>query len=126
MTLHEISVAFQDREFYKLQYADTKTFLDGTVNAFARGIVPSLVSSDGLRPQDTAHQNQFRGCGTQLHVVVIPILDAVGGVSEYASTLTISLSDLNAEFFDNGVQDYMKIQAAKVKVEPPAKKKEVF
>jgi hypothetical protein len=71
------------------------------------------------------HQNDFRGCGIGLHVVVVPIADADGS-STHASAITVSLSDLNAKFFDDGVQDYMKAQAAKAKVEPPQKKKEVF
>jgi hypothetical protein len=125
LTLREITVAFQDREFYKLQYGDTKTFLGDTVNRFAREIVPMEVTPAGMRPQDMYHQNEFRGCGVGLHVVVVPIAEPDGSPS-HASAITVSLSDLNAEFFDNGVEDYMKAQAAKAKIETPQKKKEVF
>jgi hypothetical protein len=65
----------------------------------------------------------FRDCGTQLFVSIDRGQDP-SGQNEFATAMTVSLSDQNALLFDNGVTAYMKAQVAKTQLAPssPAKK----
>lgn len=126
LTLREFAGAFSDVEFYKLNWGDSKTWLEDTATRFARQLVPSMVTDEGLAPSDAQGNPKFHGCGTQLHVVVSLISGQDRGTT-LASAITLSLSDQNAEFFDNGVREYMHTRREKLnKLPPPPSKKENF
>lgn len=123
LTQQEFAAAFTDREFYKLGYHDSKTFLDDPPKKLLNELVPHMVTDAGLRPQDTQGTAQLRECGIQLHIVIGLIADPERA---YASSLTVSLSNQNAEFFDNGILEYMKARLAGLNRTPPPSAKEKF
>jgi hypothetical protein len=114
LTLRELVAAFEDRDFYKLGYRDSKTDLEEDIRRIAN-LVPAMVLSHGRSPQEIpdTEKTGYQNCGTQVHIELTPT--SYGEVDPgYAFAMTVSVSDQSAVFFNNGVADYMKQQMQKV------------
>lgn len=129
LTLRQLAVSFEDRDFYKLGYNDTITDLDSNVRKLFQ-ILPGLVVEHPRYhvprgPHDTFRENEFDSCGIQLHVVINSTTYAPEQNEGYAPVVTISLSDQRAMFFDNGTAEYMdrKIKGVTPKLASPPKEK---
>lgn len=113
VTLRELQDSFLDADYSKRPPLGRSDPGQNVSNL--ERLIPVLLSNQA---------NKYKGCGTQLQVMI-----TMGGAyTDFAGSLTISLTDQDALFFDNGVADFLKAQIAKISNVPPAapKKKEVF
>jgi hypothetical protein len=118
LTLRQLATSFENRDFYKLGYRDTVTSLMENVSKIPDVLVPDMVTPNGSGAAWTSHISPYKGCGTQVHVVISPV--PVAGPERhlgYASALTVSLSQQESVFFDNGVAAYMKAKVNAMKPE---------
>jgi hypothetical protein len=77
-----------------------------------------MVTPNGRVPEWAFHENPYRECGTRLHIAISPApKEGPERRMGYASSMTISLSDQRAVFFDNGVAAYMETQVQRVSSE---------
>jgi hypothetical protein len=116
LTLRQLATSFDTRDFYKLGYHDTVTSLMENVSKIPDIFVPVMVTPNGRVAAWTFHESPYKGCGTQVHVVISPV-PAEGPERHlgYASALTVSLSQQESVFFDNGVAAYMKTKVDAMK-----------
>jgi hypothetical protein len=118
LTLRQLAASFESRDFYQLGYRDTVTSLIENVSKIPDVLVPVMVTPNGRVAASTFHETPYKDCGTQVHVVISPV--PVAGPERhlgYASALTVSLSQQESVFFDNGVAAYMKTKVDAMKPE---------
>ncbi len=104
--------AFEGHDFYKIDFTGSSSDLSDDVNKFAHDIVPQILSNKGYPVRRTVPDQSHRGCGVQLHAVIMPTqtpgLNGKTTPTDVPWAMTISLSDQNALFVDEGVLAYMK------------------
>lgn len=132
ISLRAMQGAFEGHDFYKIDFTGSSSDLSDDVNKFAHDIVPQILSNKGYPVRRTVPDQSYRGCGVQLHAVIMPTqtpgLNRKTTPTDVAWAMTISLSDQNALFVDDGVLAYMKAEVAKPAESgpKPPPKKEVF